>query len=121
MNDESGIPRYRREFAEFGLLDIVIPEGFEDVSWHNDSCPSFACDALGVYLFVDYADRSMSDFPKNKRFSLVRGEVEDGVMVHADAGEDATLAHTDDFQEVLAVISARRQEISLRRLSPFAL
>lgn len=39
--DRPELPRYLREFPEFGLLDVKIPIGFEDISWHNDLSPSF--------------------------------------------------------------------------------
>jgi len=29
---------YKEEFPDY-VLDVQIPEGFEDCSWHNDVCP----------------------------------------------------------------------------------
>lgn len=63
---------YRDEFPEFGELDVEIPEGFTDNSWHNDVCPSFICqiDEVGDYivkLSVDHKDpekRELQGYPR---------------------------------------------------------
>lgn len=63
--------RLQREFPDFDVATLPeIPAGFEDVSWHNDNCPSFYNEADGLILFVDYADASQREFPETKRFSL---------------------------------------------------
>lgn len=54
---------YREEFPEFGELDVQIPLGFNDVSWHNDAMPSFQMKlpcGNSVRLWIDYLDRSLS-------------------------------------------------------------
>jgi hypothetical protein len=65
---------YREEFPDFDPATMpAIPEGFEDVSWHNDSCPSFVNEAAGLILFVDFADVSLREFQGEEtgpRFNL---------------------------------------------------
>lgn len=99
MNNET--PRYKQEFPDFDL-DIAIPEGFEDVSWVNDTCPSFQHKELDLLLFVDYADPSKREHEDTLRFSLIT--TEDGMLT--DARDD--LAYTDDFAEVLAKLEERK-------------
>lgn len=50
-------PLCAREFPGF-VLDVTLPEGFDDVSWHNDCAPCFASAAAGVCVFIDYADEA---------------------------------------------------------------
>lgn len=47
------LPKYRQEFPDFDD-DPVLPPGFEDVSWHNDTCPSWWSKSRRVIAFVDY-------------------------------------------------------------------
>jgi len=50
---------YSKEFPDFGALDVALPEGFRDVSWHNDACPSFELKLPSVgylKLWVDYVN-----------------------------------------------------------------
>lgn len=68
-------PLYARPFPGF-KLDLDLPEGFEDSSWHNNETPSFDKvhpDGTILMLWVDYADRSKSTLPEDEpyfRFSL---------------------------------------------------
>lgn len=99
MSNET--PLYKKEFPDFEL-DVAIPEGFEDVSWVNDACPSFLHKELDVILYIDYADPSKREHEDTLRFGLIT--TEDGM--HTENRED--LAHTDDFAEVLAKIEERK-------------
>lgn len=62
--------QYRREFPDYGPVDFAIPQGWDDTSWHNDSCPSWRNESLGLQLFADYADRAKRETPNDKRFAL---------------------------------------------------
>lgn len=79
---------YREEFPDFdGGADCVslVDQGFEDVSWHNDTSPSF--ERGGVVIWVDYVDPSLREFPERPlRFAVMTR--------HNDAliGEYETLA-----------------------------
>lgn len=46
------LPHYLKEFPSYGPLGFEIPSGFEDVSWHNDVCPSI--EGHSYRLFCDY-------------------------------------------------------------------
>lgn len=87
---------YKTEFPDFEL-DVEIPKGFNDVSWHNDVCPSFINRSLNLCLWIDYADKSKSEFPNSPhRFQLTEID-EEGC--HVDF--DGTKLLTADFDEVL--------------------
>ena len=52
---------YRSEFPRFDYDIPQIPEGFVDVSWHNNVSPSFERkldNNNSITLWVDYADES---------------------------------------------------------------
>lgn len=85
---------YKTEFPDF-VLDVDIPEGFEDTSYRNNSCPSWTKGDLTI--FVDYADASLREFPEFNRFNVQR------FNEAADSYED--VINTDDWQDVLAAIA----------------
>ena len=87
---------------EFPAFDDVLPtlEGFEDSSWHNDSCPSLGKD-LGddnyLQVFVDWKNKEMSDFAdlmgdQYKRFV---------VMISFSNGCTEDILMTDDWDDVV--------------------
>jgi hypothetical protein len=105
-----GDPKWKVEFPDFDdepPAAWLAEHSFEDVSWHNDVCPSWLCDVFTLY--VDYADPEKRDHPEAARFSLhdeertvlttdewldVRAFVEDGkrVFEKPPAGQVAQLA-----------------------------
>jgi hypothetical protein len=90
-------PLFMREFPSFDPTSLPdIPEGFEDISWHNDACPSFLNKKAGLRLFVDYPD-----YPRETangfRFTLCHAD-EDG-----DCG--AGIVQTEDWADVTAAIA----------------
>lgn len=91
---------YETEFPDFDASTMPeIPAGFDDVSWHNDACPSFLNETAGLILFVDYADPAKREFEDTERFSL-------NVW---DVGNTGTvLVSSDDWQVVLAAIAAAK-------------
>ena len=63
---------YKTEFPDF-KLDVPIPAGFTDNSWHNDTMPNWIRelpDERMMVLWIDYADPAMRDYPHNVRFVL---------------------------------------------------
>jgi hypothetical protein len=84
-----------KEFPDFPVNDLPpLPEGFEDVSWHNDTCPSAYNAAERLAIFVDYADPERREFPENDgRFSLVRTD-DDGATI------DTIGSATDDWRSI---------------------
>ena len=96
---------YKKEFPSF-KLDIKIPEGFDDASWHNDACPSWFKPAIidgdeGLTLWVDYQKQSESDFydvdAKDwKRFKLSN--------TNHNEGTNVMLIESNNYQEILDFI-----------------
>jgi|HubBroStandDraft_5_1064220.scaffolds.fasta_scaffold54935_3 hypothetical protein len=86
---------YQTEFPGFEDApdaDWLQAHGFEDISWRNDTCPSFMCDVF--VLWVDFKDPAMREHPETPRYAItdegrevlatddwaaVRAFVEDGV------------------------------------------
>lgn len=91
---------YRAEFPDFAPADMpAIPGGFLDTSWHNDVCPSFTSDAIGLTLWIDYANPEDREHPSWSRFRL---ESQDHGV---ETGEYAL--DTDDIADVYAAIAER--------------
>lgn len=97
---------YREAFPDFGELDVVLPPGFVDCSFRNDSCPAFVDEERGLFLFVDYADPDRREVPDLSRFSLVEGTRH---PIHGlqRTAQDVDVVSTDDWDEVLAVLESR--------------
>lgn len=94
---------YREEFPDFEL-DVTIPEGFEDSSWHNDVCPSWYSEELDAELWVDYKnpeDREMAGCP---RF----------LVVLDPQCERHIRLHTDDYAQVLMELDVLRSELNAK-------
>lgn len=63
---------YKTEFPDF-KLDVPIPAGFIDNSWHNNAMPCWVRelpDDQMMVLWIDYADPALRDHPNNARFVL---------------------------------------------------
>ena len=63
---------YKTEFPDF-KLDVEIPAGFVDNSWHNNVMPCWVRelpDEKMMVLWIDYADPALRDHPQNARFVL---------------------------------------------------
>lgn len=97
---------YRDEFPDFGDVDVTIPDGFQDLSWHNDTCPSFGMELPGypesdprwIRVFIDYADKTKSEHPDNPRFlAVVDGEL---------GSEPATQLASDAWKAVVGWLKA---------------
>lgn len=62
---------YHTQFPDYPVDAMpAIPPTFEDVSWHNDMCPCFVSDALGLELWIDYPDREQREHPTHARFEV---------------------------------------------------
>lgn len=91
---------FATEFPDFPVADMpAIPGGFIDTSWHNDVCPSFTSDVLGLTIWVDYADVTRREHQGWLRFRVTPQD--HGVDV---SGEDL---ETDDWADVETFITAR--------------
>lgn len=63
---------YKTEFPDF-KLNVTIPAGFIDNSWHNNQMPCWIrklSDDRMMVLWIDYADPGLRDHPLNARFVL---------------------------------------------------
>lgn len=94
------LAKYQQEFPSFGILDVELPEGFEDESWHNEAMPSFTKELFnGQYLrlWIDYADPSMRETPAFQRFAVL--------LYDHDMELVRSLVTTDDYMSVLEAIN----------------
>ena len=99
------ITTFENEFPDYPVVDMpAMPAqgDFFDTSWHNDACPSITSDALGLRIWIDFADKSVREFEDGARFIVVRQR--DGVQT------GNTVIETDDWDEVLAVIELERSK-----------
>jgi hypothetical protein len=85
---------YKSEFPSYDDT-LIFPEGWVDVSWHNDACPSFEKVFWnGRYrIFCDYIDMQKRDCPDWTRFGVY---VEDEVNFECIA-QFETLEEALDF------------------------
>lgn len=98
---------YLTEFPDFDPATMPeIPEGFQDVSWHNDACPSFLNETLGLIIFVDFEDSEKREFRETERFTL--GKWENG-----NTGND--VCSSDDWGVILA---AAESEAATHAMTP---
>jgi len=84
------------EFPNF-ILDVEIPAGFTDNSWHNNAMPSWhreLSDGRMVVLWIDYADSDLRDNPNNARYVL---HLMDNTLT--DVHESYV---TDNYNEIIA-------------------
>lgn len=117
---------YLTEFPDFDPATMpAIPAGFDDVSWHNDACPSFLNEALGLIIFVDFADADKREFPETERFTLGRWDNGNtgndvcssddwGVITAAAESEAATHAMTP-VRSILAGLAALADDATRKR------
>ena len=85
---------YETEFPDF-VLDVELPAGFRDLSWHNNAMPCWSralADKTELMLWIDYADPALRDSAKNPRFFLARMD-----MTLSDTFESIS---TDDWLEI---------------------
>lgn len=100
---------YHTEFPDF-TLDVEIPAGFIDQSWHNDAMPKFERtlpDGRTMTLWVDYLDPALSEFgnfPTHKRFTLVIGTDD-----QRWTGAETELTYTNNWQDILNAIQDHAQ------------
>lgn len=91
--------------AEFGAAYAVPDEiralanagKLEDISWHNDVCPSFSVADGSVKLWVDHPEREQRECTPVNRFT---------VCLYDEGGDWLTDAlRTDDVGEVIAYLA----------------
>jgi hypothetical protein len=90
---------YKTEFPDF-VLDVEIPEGFTDQSWHNDVCPRFERDLPdGRYLviWVDFADPKEREYSNCHRFAVD--------LYEPDSTYLRTLIRSDNWQDIVNFVN----------------
>ncbi len=85
-------PKYLIEFPDFRDMP-TLPDFLEDISWNNDSCPSFRDSVSGCILFVEYFNPADREYPESSRFEVITAE------------GNSTLS-TDNLRDALAFILA---------------
>lgn len=96
----TAVPLYLIAFPDFGVLDVVLPDGSEDISFRNDTCPSFLvrryADGTSLVLYVDYADVGQREVKSGERFILQ--------LMHGSGDPGKVLLSTDDYADVLTEV-----------------
>jgi len=84
--------RVAQEFPHYDVNSIpAIPSSWEDVSWHNDACPSWL---IGdIVVFVDFPDFGDRECQNTERF----------IITHKDTCE--CLFSGNDWQAVLDFVA----------------
>jgi len=83
-------------FFDDCVSDLAMPEGWEDVSYGNDSCPSWAF--KGFQIFINHADWK-------KREDGVEDESRFWIIREVDYGGSSWSASADTFDDVLKIIN----------------
>lgn len=95
---------FQTEFPDMPAADMpAIPAGFEDTSWHNDTCPSYS--NAHYQIFIDYVDPAEREMSCNPRFIIV--PMQHGVEITADS------LGTDDWNAVLAFLAERTRVLDI--------
>jgi hypothetical protein len=95
------------EYEVPGLIQFMVKEGIlQDLSWHNDTCPSFAIldpknEDRGVRMFVDHPVKGRREFPEWGRFIVQLGEL---------SGKPDFELETDDLETALLALLAHAKD-----------
>ena len=84
------------------VLDVAIPDGFKDSSYHNDTMPSWTKVLTPdtehrLVIWIDYADQSMSEVG-GCRFTL---------EYYSEDSSYSCLAYSDNWQDILNALINR--------------
>ena len=82
---------YMREFPDYDDI-LTLPEGWADISWHNDACHSFMRKFGDVeyQIFCDYKDPERREIPHAKRFVIyIEDQVNYNCIDQTDTIEEA--------------------------------
>ena len=88
--------------------DKKMPEGFEDVSWGNDACPSIADKSNRIYVWFHDEDTWADVGWKHPmvRYQVVAHHREDS---YGQSFDDTVYTNTNDWDEVLEAIETWRK------------
>lgn len=52
------------EFPDYPAADLPpMPAGFRLEAWHNETCPQYTSESLGLTIWLDFADPAKREFP----------------------------------------------------------
>ena len=87
-------------FFDECTVDITMPDGWKDISYGNDVCPSWSHN--GYQVFIDHPDPNERELgPDIQRFRII---------LEKEYGDDHTWVHDcDTWEEVLDTIKKREK------------
>ncbi len=88
---------YKSEFPHYDDT-LTLPDGWEDISWHNDSCPSFqkVFGDVMFRIFCDFKDPDLREMHGAMRFVIY---IEDEVNY-------VCIGQTDTIKEAIDCVNA---------------
>jgi len=89
---------YTKEFnaADYAVPSFLQTAYWQDMSWHNDSCPKFENDELGIVVWIDNIDPASREYDDWKQYTVVKIiDTSDGTIL-----EDDSCFATDDIVEL---------------------
>jgi hypothetical protein len=97
---------YKKEFPDYDET-IEIPDGFVDVSWHNDACPSI-CKSIddndAIVIYCDYKDPAKRRDGCGIGLQFVVAFEEDGLI------DDASILQFEKFEDAVACANSLYME-----------
>lgn len=97
---------YKNEFPDHDY-EIILPEGYEDISWHNDACPSI-CKTIdkdhAIVIYCDYKDPAKRRDGCGIGLQFVVAFEEDGLI------DDASILQFEKFEDALAYANSLYME-----------
>jgi hypothetical protein len=96
-------PTVHHLFSDFPLTDLPdLPADWRDVSYGNDTCPSFQPPNKSLIVYTDFADKSMREVPQASRFCVRHLDADGSFM------EEPWFA-SDDWADVLRYVQEQSQ------------
>lgn len=88
---------YKSEFPHYDDT-LTLPDGWEDISWHNDACPSFqkVFGDVTFRIFCDFKDPDLREMHGAMRFVIY---IEDEVNY-------VCIGQTDTIKEAIDCVNA---------------
>lgn len=78
---------------------------WEDTSWHNDTCPSFSNEFVGLRLWVEANDVEQREYDDMSKYSLV--------TINEDFEQIEVILETENLDEVIAKVNEIVKEASI--------
>lgn len=89
---------YLAEFPDYDG-EFYIPEGWEDVSYHNDLCPHVEirnkAETVITQIWQDYADPQKREYEDRKRYAF---------MIRPSMGDATFYYETDDLNKIKELV-----------------